>query len=140
MMNVVALLSGFLFAIGLVISGMTNPKKVIGFLDIFGSWDYSLAFVMIGAIAINVLTFNFVKRKKPLFSLDFILPLKKSVDSRLIIGASLFGIGWGLVGICPGPGIVNLMSLNSSAALFVVSMVAGMYLFKKFDNYNRRQN
>ncbi len=139
-MNVVALLSGFLFAIGLVISGMTNPKKVIGFLDIFGSWDYSLAFVMIGAIAINVLTFNFVKRKKPLFSLDFILPLKKSVDSRLIIGASLFGIGWGLVGICPGPGIVNLMSLNSSAALFVVSMVAGMYLFKKFDNYNRRQN
>ncbi|ATH07165.1 YeeE/YedE family protein [Halobacteriovorax marinus] len=140
MMNVVALLSGFLFAIGLVISGMTNPKKVIGFLDIFGSWDYSLAFVMIGAIAINVLTFNFVKRKKPLFSLDFILPLKKSVDSRLIIGASLFGIGWGLVGICPGPGIVNLMALNSSAALFVVSMVAGMYLFKKFDNYNRRQN
>ncbi len=128
--NIISFISGVLFSVGLVISGMTNPKKVIGFLDIFGEWDYSLAFVMIGAILVNFLVFTFVKKETPVCGDGFSLPTKSSIDWKLITGSALFGIGWGIVGICPGPGIVNLTSLSSDFVLFVGSMMTGMFIFK----------
>ena len=126
--------SGIIFSIGLTISGMINPDKVKGFLDIFGKWDYSLAFVMIGAIGLNFLTFRVVTRRKPLCSDKHFLPTNNSLDKKLIAGAVIFGIGWGLVGICPGPGLVNFITLNPKAILFVVSMTAGMGVFKILEN------
>ncbi|WP_372656100.1 DUF6691 family protein [Halobacteriovorax sp.] len=129
-LNLISLISGTLFSIGLILSGMTNPKKVIGFLDIFGEWDYSLAFVMVGAILVNFLVFKFLKKEKPVCGNGFSLPTKSSLDWKLITGSALFGIGWGIVGICPGPGIVNLTSLSSEFIIFVGSMMAGMFIFK----------
>ena len=127
----VSLLSGILFSIGLVISGMINPVKVIGFLDIFRSWDYSLAFVMGGAIVFNLITFKFIlKRKKSILGESFHIVKTKNIDSKLIIGSALFGIGWGTLGICPGPAIVNIVQLNSSIFLFILSMLAGMFIHR----------
>ncbi len=127
---ITSFVSGIIFALGLSISGMTNPEKVKGFLDVFGHWDISLAFVMVGAIGLNFFSFKKVTSKKPLFSDTHFLPTKNDVDTRLILGASIFGIGWGILGICPGPGIVNLVTLNSNAILFVISMTIGMLIFK----------
>ena len=127
---IISFVSGVIFAAGLSISGMTNPEKVKGFLDVFGNWDISLAFVMIGAIGLNFFSFKKVTKKKPLFSSSHFLPTKNEIDKRLILGASIFGIGWGLLGICPGPGIVNLVTMDSNALLFVVSMTIGMFVFK----------
>ena len=127
----IGLVSGIIFSFGLVFSGMTNPEKVIGFLDIFGKWDPSLAFVMGGAVIFNLISFHFIlKRKAPLFEQSFDLPLKVEIDKKLIIGASIFGVGWGLIGICPGPSIVNLVTLNLNSFLFVGSMIIGMFVFK----------
>lgn len=131
MTNIVSLISGIIFSIGLVVSGMINPAKVKGFLDIFGSWDYALVFVMGGAVVFNVLAYFFIFKGKPFLESQFFLPTKKDFDKNLIIGSSLFGIGWGLTGICPGPGIVNLITLNSDIFIFIISMVVGMLLFKK---------
>ena len=122
--------SGLIFAIGLSVSGMTNPNKVKGFLDIFGNWDISLAFVMIGAIGLNFFSFKKISKKKPLCSDSHFLPTRNDIDLRLILGSAMFGLGWGLLGICPGPGIVNLVTLNSNSILFVVSMTFGMAVFK----------
>ena len=133
MINLVALISGLLFSFGLVISGMTNPDKVIGFLDLFGNFDYSLAFVMIGAIATHSLIFKLIKGKKPLFAEKQHLPENSSVDKKLISGAVLFGIGWGLAGFCPGPALVNLVTLDQKAVVFVLSMLGGMFLFKMIE-------
>lgn len=130
MKNFIGLLAGSVFGVGLVISGMTNPSKVIGFLDIFGEWDYSLAFVMGGAVLINLLLFRFILSKKPLLEKSHSLPSKFKIDKRLISGSALFGVGWGLVGICPGPGIVNLVTLNLNAVIFIISMIVGMIIFK----------
>ncbi|ATH06813.1 YeeE/YedE family protein [Halobacteriovorax marinus] len=127
---IVSFASGIIFAVGLSVSGMTNPDKVKGFLDIFGNWDISLAFVMIGAIGFNFFSFKKITKKKPLFSDSHFLPTKSDIDKRLILGASIFGIGWGLLGICPGPAIVNLVTLNTNAVLFVASMTIGMFIFK----------
>lgn len=128
---IISFASGVLFAIGLVISGMTNPAKVIGFLDIFGNWDYSLAFVMVGAIGVNLVSFTFIKKKEKAWCGDALdLPKSKIIDSRLVFGSILFGIGWGILGICPGPGLVNLVTLNPIALTFVVSMVIGMVIYK----------
>ena len=125
-------LSGVIFSIGLIISGMTNPQKVIGFLDIFGDWDYALVFVMGGAVCLNLLTFKLIAQKeKPLYSSHFDWPLKKSIDKKLILGASLFGLGWGLVGICPGPGVVNLITLNPKVLVFVACMLVGMFIGRR---------
>ena len=130
--NFYSFFSGVLFAIGLVISGMTNPQKVIGFLDIFGTWDYTLAFVMIGAISVNALVFHFIKRRKQAWCGHAIdLPTSKIIDKKLLSGAALFGIGWGLMGVCPGPGLVNLVTLNPVLITFVVSMLVGMLIYKK---------
>jgi len=123
-------IAGFLFAIGLSFSGMTMPSKVIGFLDITGNWDISLMFVMIGAISVYSALFHFVKPKmdKPLFNDKFMLPTRTKVDIPLVFGASLFGAGWGLGGICPGPAVASIGLLDTRILVFVGMMIVGMYL------------
>lgn len=125
--------SGALFGLGLVVSGMTRPDKVIGFLDVFsGAWDPSLAFVMVGAIAVHAVLFRLiVRRSSPLVGERFHLPERNDIDGRLVLGGALFGIGWGLGGVCPGPGIVAAASLSPSFLLFVAGMVGGMWLFQR---------
>ena len=132
-----SLLSGFIFGLGLTVSSMTNPAKVIGFLDITDNWDPSLMFVMIGAIAISAPLFYLLRNKtKPLFDLNFEIPTTKNIDKKLILGASIFGIGWGMVGFCPGPAIASLALLKSVSIMFVIAMASGFYMstFVKIDN------
>lgn len=125
---------GFIFAIGLAISGMTNPEKVIGFLNLFHNWDPSLIFVMVGAIAIHFILYKLIrKRTTPLLSHHWHVPQKTKITKSLIAGSFLFGIGWGLAGFCPGPAIVSLASLKSAPIIFILSMMAGMFLFKLLD-------
>jgi uncharacterized membrane protein YedE/YeeE len=129
-----ALLVGFLFALGLGISGMTQPQKVVGFLDIFGSWDPSLIFVMLGAIAVHFITFKIVRRRtSPLFSPQWHVPTKTEITPALIIGGFIFGAGWGLGGLCPGPALTALASLELRPFLFVGSMLVGMLVFNQLD-------
>lgn len=127
--GIIALLSGLIFGAGLVISGMTNPEKVIGFLNIFGVWDYDLAFVLAAAVAITVIGFKIIlKRKTPILEANFSLPTNHAIDNPLIIGTSLFGIGWGLFGYCPGPALVAMLYGNMATFLFIASMLFGMFL------------
>ncbi|MAA80264.1 MAG: hypothetical protein CL916_13500 [Deltaproteobacteria bacterium] len=124
-----SLFCGFIFAVGLGLSGMTDPNKVIGFLTLNKDWDPSLAFVMAGAIAIHGTTyFLFRKQKKPFFAPSFSKPATSNIDSKLIIGALMFGLGWGLGGFCPGPAIVSTVSLHPKVGVFVVSMLSGFFL------------
>lgn len=136
-----AWLVGFLFALGLGISGMTQPLKVIGFLDLFGSWDPSLMFVMVGAILVHLILYWAIrKRSAPVFSMRWHVPEKTKITKSLIIGSLLFGIGWGLAGYCPGPALTSLASFQSRAFLFVGSMILGMFIFKLIDrkmNFDR---
>jgi uncharacterized membrane protein YedE/YeeE len=126
-----AFVAGIVFTLGLGLGGMTDPLKVLSFLDVTGSWDPSLAFVMGGAIAIYAPVFWLVtKRKNPLFADRWYLPAKQGIDTRLVIGAMAFGIGWGLSGFCPGPAVVSLMSAGSSALVFGGSMLIGMVVFE----------
>lgn len=121
--------SGLLFALGLGISGMTLPQKVLAFLDIAGDWDPSLALVMIGSAGIYmVLHRPIVKLSSPLFDTSFHLPTGTDIDPKLVTGAALFGIGWGMVGFCPGPAVTALVSLNDKVLIFFVAMLVGMYL------------
>jgi len=132
-----SLLSGSIFGFGLTLSSMTNPAKVIGFLDITGNWDPSLMFVMIGAIVISAPIFYLLRNKtKPLFGLNFEIPTIKTLDKQLILGASLFGIGWGMVGFCPGPAIASLALLKPFSIIFVIAMAGGFFMSKfiKFNN------
>ena len=132
--NIAALVVGILFALGLGISGMTRPEKVFGFLDIFGSWDPTLIFVMIGAVIVHFIAFRFiVRRKSPLFSPQWHLPTKKEITWPLIAGSFLFGVGWALAGYCPGPALTSLASIQSRPLIFFVSMIAGMFLFRFVD-------
>ena len=132
MNKIVSLLCGIVFGIGLVISEMINPEKVLGFLNIFRDWDPSLAFVMIGALVVSTLVFHLFKnKKKPLFSSNFLISSNKEVDKKLIIGSIFFGAGWGLIGLCPGPAITSIALLNMSSAIFVISMFIGFYLASK---------
>ena len=124
-----ALLSGLLMGAGLVISGMTDPAKVLGFLNITGQWDPTLMMVMGGAILINLpLTLLILKRTSPVAENRFHLPTSNSIDKPLIVGAALFGIGWGLAGICPGPAIASLVTGGSQILVFVAAMVAGFWI------------
>jgi uncharacterized protein len=126
---VTSFLSGIVFAAGLGISGMTRPVKVIGFLDVFGSWDLSLAFVMIGAISIFFVAIRRSRRMvSPLFAAKFAIPTRSDLDPQLIVGAALFGMGWGLGGFCPGPAIVSLASGAAPVAVFTSAMISGMLL------------
>lgn len=131
---VVPFLSGLVFAIGLVVGGMTQPAKVIGFLDIFGDWDPSLIFVMGGAIAVYLPVHQlFQRRALPGMTDERCLPNRGAIDRRLIAGAALFGVGWGLGGYCPGPGIVSLASGGARALVFVAGMAVGMVAFRLVD-------
>ena len=133
--KILALFSGLIFGLGLTLSSMTNPAKVIGFLDIFGTWDPSLGFVMGGAILIAAPLLYFFENKKHLILVSQIaLPNKRDINSSLIVGALLFGIGWGMVGFCPGPAISSIALLNPLSLLFVGSMIAGFYLSQLIKN------
>lgn len=130
-----SLLAGVIFGIGLLVSGMANPARVIGFLDITRVWDPSLAFVMGGAISVGFLAFRSVKhRTHSLCGGTINLPTSKQIDKRLIGGAILFGIGWGLAGICPGPGLVLLGAGVGKGLIFVGAMIAGMLLFERLES------
>ncbi len=126
--------SGLIFGIGLIVAGMANPAKVLGFLDLAGLWDTSLALVMGGAIAVGSIAFALAKnRTQSLLGLPLNLPTATKIDRRLIGGSVVFGIGWGLAGICPGPGLVLLGSGEYLGAVFVVAMLAGMCVFEIFE-------
>jgi len=129
MKNLSALLVGILFGLGLAMSGMTDTAKVQGFLDLFGQWIPDLAFVMGGAVLVTVVAFRLVlKRETPLLDTSFQVPTNTAIDPRLLGGAALFGIGWGLYGYCPGPALAALAYLDWQAGLFVLAMAAGMWL------------
>jgi uncharacterized membrane protein YedE/YeeE len=131
MKNVLALISGLVFGFGLILSGMANPAKVIGFLDIAGSWDPSLAFVMGGAIAIGFFAFKYAEtRDTTLLGEELNLPRNNTIDKRLMGGSLVFGAGWGLGGFCPGPGLVSLGMGYSGGIIFALSMVVGMLAFE----------
>ncbi len=125
--NLVAGAAGALFGVGLAISGMTKPSKVQGFLDLAGNWDASLMFVMVGGIAVHFIASRLVrKRSSPLFDAKFHLPTRKDIDPKLLLGAALFGVGWGLGGFCPGPGLVSAASGSIAGVVFVVGMTLGI--------------
>ena len=124
---IAAFMGGLLFAVGLGVSGMTDANKVIGFLNLAGDWDPSLAFVMVGAIGVHLALYRLIlRRQSPLFCDTFHIPTRRDINPQLVGGAALFGVGWGLGGYCPGPGLVSLAGLGSSAFVFVVFMLAGM--------------
>ena len=131
MKSVISFMVGILFALGLGVSGMTQTHIVRGFLDVFGAWDWSLMGVMIGAIGVHAVFYRLMShRTSPLLDTKFYLPTKKDIDAKLILGAALFGLGWGWAGICPGPGIVSLASGEISFLYFIGSMLVGMKLFQ----------
>ncbi len=131
MATLFALLAGSVFGIGLLVSGMANPEKVLGFLDLAGRWDPSLAFVMAGAIAVGVVAFAVARRRTmSLLGLQMRMPAATQPDRRLVGGGLLFGIGWGIAGFCPGPALVALGMGEGKAAVFVLTMLAGMGLFE----------
>ncbi len=135
--NLVSFIVGFIFAVGLGVSGMTQPQKVIGFLD-FSDWDPSLLFVMLGAVGVHLFTYPLIrKRASPLIDVKWHVPTRKDITSRLILGAILFGIGWGLGGFCPGPALTSLASGSVSSALVLGAMIFGMILYKKTEPYLR---
>lgn len=124
---IAAFVGGLLFAVGLGISGMTDANKVIGFLNLAGEWDPSLAFVMVGAIGVHLALYRLIlRRSSPLFGDTFHIPNRRDINPKLVGGAALFGVGWGLGGFCPGPGLVSMAGLGSSAAVFVMFMLVGM--------------
>ena len=126
-----SLLAGLVFGLGLLVSGMSNPAKVLGFLDLAGRWDPSLAFVMGGAVAVGFVAFLFAsKRTVSLIGLEMKLPTARHMDRRLVVGSTIFGIGWGVAGFCPGPALVALGMGEAKAIAFVVAMLLGMGLFE----------
>ena len=131
MRNALALAVGLIFGLGLCLSGMYQPAKVIGFLDLAGNWDPSLAFVMGGAIVVALPAFLIARRRSAAWIGGAIeLPTAQAIDAPLVVGSAIFGIGWGLAGVCPAPGVVDLGFLSPDAAVFVVSMAAGMLIFR----------
>lgn len=126
-----SLLAGLIFGLGLLVSGMANPGKVLGFLDLAGQWDPSLAFVMAGAIAVGAAAFFLARnRTVSILGAKMKIPVARHIDRRLIVGSALFGIGWGIAGFCPGPGLVALGMGETKALVFVAAMLAGMLVFE----------
>ena len=125
-----SLICGFVFGCGLTVSGMIQPAKVLGFLDVFGipsgAWDPSLAVVMAAGLAVASIGYTFVRRRPPLFAKESLWPTKTEIDQPLLFGALLFGVGWGLVGLCPGPAVANLATLSLPVTIFVIAMALGM--------------
>ena len=133
--NAVSFAVGFLFALGLAISGMTQPQKVISFLNPW-AWDPSLLFVMIGAIGVHAISYSLIKRRaSPLLDTEWHLPQRKDLSKRLVLGSAIFGVGWGLGGYCPGPGLTSITSGDIQPVLFVTAMILGMLFFKKTQRY-----
>lgn len=127
----ISFVAGLIFAIGLGISGMTRPHVVRGFLDVFGNWDPTLIGVMAGGIIVHSLAYRLIKkRSSPILEARFQLPTRKDIDRRLILGALIFGLGWGWAGICPGPGVVSLVSGDVRIFLFIVALLLGMLTFQ----------
>lgn len=124
---------GWLFAIGLGVSGMTDADIVIGFLNLRGAWDPSLLGVMGGAITVYALTLPLIKRRRtaPLHDLEFRIPTRSDIDARLVVGAALFGAGWGIAGVCPGPGLTSVASGAQTSLLFVAAMLLGMFVYQR---------
>ncbi|GEL41862.1 membrane protein [Methylorubrum extorquens] len=122
---------GLLFGIGLLVSGMANPAKVLAFLDVTGRWDPSLAFVMAGAVAVSAAGYRVARRRgRPVLAPRLEIPTRRDLDPRLLVGAALFGVGWGLVGLCPGPALTILSVVPAPAATFVAAMAVGMLMFR----------
>ena len=133
MQRVIEFVLGLTFGLGLLISGMTDPSKVQGFLDLAGLWDPSLAFVMGGGVMVGLLGFALAKRKSlSLSGVPFHWPEATQIDRPLVLGSLMFGLGWGLAGFCPGPALIAMASGNDKAVVFVLSMMAGMVLFERF--------
>ncbi len=134
--TITSFIIGLIFGLGLVVGGMTDPSKVIGFLDIAGNWDPSLAFVMGGALLVGVIAFRFARHRiANFFGGAMHMPTKSDIDQRMVIGSLMFGAGWGMAGFCPGPAITSLGTGNSKALLFVLAMIAGMALFEGIERY-----
>ncbi|CAI3112791.1 hypothetical protein MWMV7_MWMV7_00754 [Acinetobacter calcoaceticus] len=137
MKNIFAFIFGSLFSLGLMISGMSNPEKVLGFLDIFGQWDISLMFVMLGAIAVAFIPFQkAIKNPKTFFNEQIQLPTNTQIDQRLIAGAFIFGIGWGIAGICPAPALTLIGLGHFEALYFIVAMLFGMLIYQVLNKGN----
>lgn len=138
-MNILlAFAAGLVFGIGLIISGMSDPAKVVGFLDLAGKWDPSLALVMAGAIAVGLAAFAHAKRRRTTWlNLPILLPETRRVDKRLLAGSALFGVGWGLAGICPGPALVLVGAGLPQGLLFVAAMIGGMAVFEMLERMAR---
>lgn len=136
MLNLSALIAGLIFGLGLIVSGMANPAKVIGFLDLAGRWDPSLAFVMGGAIGLGVVGFALARRRtRSLLGAPMQLPASTELSKRLVLGSLAFGIGWGLAGFCPGPAIVSAAAGYGKAWVFVAAMIVGMMLFTLLERF-----
>ncbi len=137
MATLCSLLAGLIFGLGLIVSGMANPAKVLGFLDLAGGWDPSLALVMAAAVAVGATAFAFARRRTvSLLGLPMRLPAARELDHRLIGGSLVFGIGWGIAGFCPGPALVALGMGEAKALLFVIAMLAGMAVFRLVERLN----
>ena len=131
-----ALISGLVFGLGLILSGMANPAKVLGYLDLFGQWDPSLALVMAGAIAVGLIGFHGIKKRQTsLLGLPLKMPTASHIDRRLVVGNIMFGIGWGLAGYCPGPALVALGNGQRPAMLFIGAMLLGMVIFDQLEKH-----
>lgn len=131
MKNLVSLIAGILFGFGLALSQMTDPAKVIGFLDFSGFWDPTLALVLAGAVLVTLVSFRFIlRRARPVFAAQFHLPTRRDIDARLIGGAAIFGVGWGLAGLCPGPGVAAIAQGAWQSLVFVAGLALGMLGFR----------
>jgi uncharacterized protein len=134
-----SLLAGLVFGLGLIVSGMADPAKVQGFLDLAGRWDPSLALVMAGAIAVGVIAFAMAKKRTvSLIGAEMKLPSARHIDRRLVVGSALFGVGWGLAGFCPGPGLVALGMGEAKAVVFVAAMLVGMAVFELLERHRQK--
>jgi uncharacterized membrane protein YedE/YeeE len=139
MATVFAFVAGLVFGLGLIVAGMVNPAKILGFLDIAGTWDPSLALVMVGAIAVGLVAFALARRRTmSSLGLPMQLPSQRTIDARLVGGSLVFGTGWGLAGFCPGPAIVALGAGYAKAAVFVVAMLLGMGAFELIERHRAR--
>ena len=138
MQLLMALLAGLVFGLGLIVSGMTDPAKVTGFLDLAGAWDPSLAFVMGGAIGVGLVAFRFARRRsQAIFGGPMQLPAARQIDRRLVLGALTFGVGWGLAGYCPGPALASLATGGTKPLVFTAAMLIGMAAFEILEHFHR---
>lgn len=139
--NVMSLLSGLVFGLGLGLSQMIDRDRILNFLDVTGTWDSTLLFVLAGAVLVTVITFRFVLRfPHPIFAHRFYLPTQKDIDLPLVLGAAIFGVGWGIAGYCPGPGITALVLGIWNPVLFLLAMIAGSFTYKWYSNRKHKHS